>query len=452
MTGDFEPEKLISALEDVLKKEEAEKKQPKKQAVQAPVLPQVAENNAPSPDIGKGYAAPILVPVPTPPVPVAIQPASYVPETPGPKTKDGWKSALSVAVIFAGSMTLIGQIIEHFKNKPEPETVSRSYVGSSSNSGTEENANSDIGPIRYRVLEDNSGGNNSRLEKKADSDSRAKQAKQYDAVYLDDFRKAVELNPGSVVAKGAPETSVIEPSSVQKELFSMAELADCYRISGVKYRNDVYVVDVSKALLENGAEKTQDGWIAYSKNALSRGGLIVGSLPQYHAVFSELAANKNDPKYSQVISSLLAALNKPIRNSLTTLTRIKYNRSSTDLVIHNVGMPDQYTLSKDIYFDGRGNTGMGYFTPQIGGAGGVIPGEICDALFGSADTAKTGLVYESLFNHFQSVGGFSHKICGTKESIDAVVLLGAISSRIGVTWQFEDYGGKPAWGVRFTKK
>jgi hypothetical protein len=256
--------------------------------------------------------------------------------------------------------------------------------------------------------------------------------------------------PGSVVAKNAPETSVIEPSSVQKELFSMAELADCYRISGVKYRNDVYVVDVSKALLENGAKKTQDGWIVYSKNALKNNGFVVGSLPMYHAIFSELEEHKNSPAYSGAVTSLIDFLNKPIREpGYATLTRIEYNRSKKSWVIHNVGMPDAQTIIKEVDLGDKKDQGTArvYTSRFSTSTAGTrtwrsMTSEDCNTLFGSSNVSS---VYSSLFNQDEFAWGFK-----LDSQVIAVVRLGSKQNSFDIS--DNNNAALPAWGLRFTKQ
>ena len=131
--------------------------------------------------------------------------------------------------------------------------------------------------------------------------------------------------------------------------FSLEDLTQFWRINGVNYRNGIYQVDLGKEMLENKAQKTQDGWIEYTKKALTNDGFYVGDAQLYHALFKTLFKNKDNAQYKDKIEQAKAFLQNMLKDYwLMTLSRIKYAKSGQDAVIHNHGLQDKFEIQDDI--------------------------------------------------------------------------------------------------------
>lgn len=129
--------------------------------------------------------------------------------------------------------------------------------------------------------------------------------------------------------------------------FTLEILTDSYRITGVNYRNNIHSVNFTKELLDNGAKKTQDKWVEYSLEPENR--FIVGDMSLYHSIFTTLYKNKDNTMYKDQIEEVRKFLDKILKQHwIMTLTRIQYQPSGKDKVIHNFKMPDQYEIFEDI--------------------------------------------------------------------------------------------------------
>ena len=130
--------------------------------------------------------------------------------------------------------------------------------------------------------------------------------------------------------------------------FSLEDIADCYRFSGVNLRGGVYTVDLAKKLLENGARKTQEKWIEYSQKAVKQNGFVVGSAPLYHSLARILCKNK-DSVDKMLVDKVKGFLQKTFVETFTmTLSRISYLPKQDDVVKHNIGLADEYSLSGEL--------------------------------------------------------------------------------------------------------
>jgi hypothetical protein len=141
-----------------------------------------------------------------------------------------------------------------------------------------------------------------------------------------------------------------EPTTITgSREFSLESLTDCWRVSGVEYRDGIYVVDLGKVLLDGGSAKTQDDWVEYSRQAIEKGEFHVGDFPLYHALFTTLFRNRENNQHKANIEETRAFLkDKFFKHRLTTLTRIKYTTLGKDKVTHNYGLRDQYEVQEDI--------------------------------------------------------------------------------------------------------
>ncbi len=120
-----------------------------------------------------------------------------------------------------------------------------------------------------------------------------------------------------------------------------------WTITGVNYRNQIFSVDLSKSLLDNGNLKTQDQWVEYSKTARQRKDFYTGDFPLYHALFRALFFSKDSSGKSKVEEARVFLEKQFKEKWLTTLTRIRYLPQGKDLIIHNYGMPDKLEIPVD---------------------------------------------------------------------------------------------------------
>ena len=146
---------------------------------------------------------------------------------------------------------------------------------------------------------------------------------------------------------GGKKTTIIPPAApavpsivIPTGNFQIESLADRYRLHHVPYNNDLYVVDWSKELLENGATKTQRDWIAATQSTKWK----IPDMQLYHATLATLYRHKDHAakeqqklvKELQQVFKTDFAFDKPY---MTTSTRIQYAASGFDHVTHNFGYP-----------------------------------------------------------------------------------------------------------------
>jgi hypothetical protein len=116
---------------------------------------------------------------------------------------------------------------------------------------------------------------------------------------------------------------------------------DFWTIENVEYRDSIYKVDLLKDLLDKGNSKNQDDWVKYSKNAQDNNNFYVGDFPLYHSLFTSLHKLNDKPEIEEIRSFLQKQF---IEKWLMTLTRIKYQSSGKDDIIHNYKMSDEYSV------------------------------------------------------------------------------------------------------------
>jgi hypothetical protein len=118
-----------------------------------------------------------------------------------------------------------------------------------------------------------------------------------------------------------------------------------WRIPQVEYRNGIYVVDLSKKLLDNGTAKTQDDWAKYSLESKPRGDFYVGDMPLYHSVFRALFKRKGQQDAEEARKFIQEQMRA---RWLMTLTRIAYQQKGKDRVIHDFGTNQTYLINESI--------------------------------------------------------------------------------------------------------
>ena len=129
---------------------------------------------------------------------------------------------------------------------------------------------------------------------------------------------------------------------------------DFWSVPGVEYRNGIYRVNLAKQLLDNGQAHTQDQWAEYHKQAKQKGEFYTADMPLYHALFTALYKQKDNPQKRDEIEEARKFIQKQMRERwLTTLTRIAYQPKGEDRIIHNYGTNEQYELEENIVGEDR---------------------------------------------------------------------------------------------------
>ena len=155
---------------------------------------------------------------------------------------------------------------------------------------------------------------------------------------------------------------------------------DFWEVDGVEYRNGIYKVRLAKALLENGTAKTQDNWAEYAIKAKEKNEFYTPDMPLSHSLFTALSKLKTDEaeEAREFIKTQMRA-KYPI-----TLTRIAYNPSGKDKVIHNYGIPNEkYEFDSD-------------FVGENGFIAGISPAQYLEDLIGTNNVTEINKVYQSI--------------------------------------------------------
>ena len=142
-----------------------------------------------------------------------------------------------------------------------------------------------------------------------------------------------------------PELPPIGEENVPLEEFSLEDLTDFYRISGINYNKGIYSIDLSRSLLE---AKTQDGHVEAAIEARKNNQFLFPSYPLQHSIISALEQNKDNPNFKEKIEEIRLFIKKTaLKSWLMTSTRIKYRENGKDSVIHNYNLPDQYEIQEN---------------------------------------------------------------------------------------------------------
>lgn len=150
------------------------------------------------------------------------------------------------------------------------------------------------------------------------------------------------------------EFAIISPKEVQQQLQAeierrknagnppppnpprIASAGEFWTIDNVIYRRETWKVDLAKTLLDNGATKTQDNWIAYTRDARTQGAFYLPDFPLFHATINALYKQRENPN----IEEIRAWLQQQSRAKyFMTTTRILYKASGNDEVIHDHTLP-----------------------------------------------------------------------------------------------------------------
>ena len=152
-----------------------------------------------------------------------------------------------------------------------------------------------------------------------------------------------QLDIIQAIRKETPENSpsfltflneLINQGGKIKTTTTIEDLTDSYKITDVPYRNKIYTVNLFKELEPS---RTQEEHSKTNK---------VADMPLYHAIFTTLFKNKDNPKVEEIRDFLETILKD---NYLLTLSRINYQpKRKIDEVIHNYNQPTRYEIKENI--------------------------------------------------------------------------------------------------------
>ena len=123
-----------------------------------------------------------------------------------------------------------------------------------------------------------------------------------------------------------------------------------WTINNVPYQGGLVEVDLARDLIDNGSAKTQDEWAKYSMAAKKRGKFYTPNYPLFYNILRSVKAGQAANVNAEEIRSAVKDFS---RNWLMTLTRIKYNPSSPDLIVHNNGLggSEEWFVNEDFVGD-----------------------------------------------------------------------------------------------------
>jgi len=158
--------------------------------------------------------------------------------------------------------------------------------------------------------------------------------------------KHLEWDPSKksnpVVHTPQPSPPIIQPVS------PISSTPEFWAISGVQYRGGVHDVLLAKSLLDGGSKKTQDNWARLYSPAKDKGEFYTPDYPIFYGLLKALYNAKDDTTKSTEIAEAQKFLKDTSRAKwLMTLTRIAYQPSDKDRVIHNFGTDDKYEEQVD---------------------------------------------------------------------------------------------------------
>ncbi len=244
--------------------------------------------------------------------------------------------------------------------------------------------------------------------------------------------RPIEGSLERVLASAQNQTSPNPSQSNLPSNIQISNISDAWQISGVAYRNGIYSVDLAKSLLENGSAKTQDDWAAYAETAIAQNGFRTPDYPLLYGIVKALYIARNDVSKAQEVEEAKQFLKSSARAKwLMTLTRVKYQATGEDEVIHNHGTRERY--SKNVNFVGSDEL--------ISSTNNILPYQF---LLGTADDAN------EIKNTFEWLNGTNTYLwrVNSKQDTERVAGFGAGSDWAGLVCGGVASGAYSSLGVR----
>ncbi|MDP3734423.1 MAG: hypothetical protein Q8R37_04270 [Nanoarchaeota archaeon] len=133
--------------------------------------------------------------------------------------------------------------------------------------------------------------------------------------------------------------------------FHIESLDDGFRLYNVLYCRELYVVDWSTELLDNGRAHTQDRWLKWLKSDENEDKWQLASGPLYYAVLSALHYNRKnhpDKEQKELIQQCRAMHAQDFKDHwMITSTRVIYTPQGKDKLIHDYGSQQQQEIELD---------------------------------------------------------------------------------------------------------
>ncbi len=225
------------------------------------------------------------------------------------------------------------------------------------------------------------------------------------------------------------EISSSSPEITLTTDFSLEEKPTHWQLTGVPYRDGIYLVELYNQLLPS---RTQDKHIE-DRIANPDKPYIVDA-PFHHSIFATLFKNKDHPRYKEQVELVRKFLDKNLKATwLSTSSRARYNPAGLDLVIHGVGLPERYETQANLVAPDR------FATSEDDKA--------LQAMY-KADSQEIIQVHNWLTKVNPYIFRLNTKLRDNPE--ERVVGFDAYSSRSGLSWRYL-LGSDPAFGVRARK-
>ncbi len=196
------------------------------------------------------------------------------------------------------------------------------------------------------------------------------------------------------------------------------------------YRSEQYTADLMKTLLEDGAAHTQDEWAARYERVRGSDEFYTPDFPAFYGIVKAAKiAGRED------VRTFLKDTSRA--RWLTTLTRIAYQPSSHDTIIHNYGTQDRYQTSVD------------FITPNEF----IINTNKPWSYQGLLETRDNVQEINKVFNWLDGTNAYSWKVNTKPDKVDErVARFDADSVRAGLDCDRDPAGSYSSLGVRLRKK
>jgi len=125
--------------------------------------------------------------------------------------------------------------------------------------------------------------------------------------------------------------------------FSIEELADGYRISGIQYHSQNCAYDLDRKY-DPSLTHTQEEWGQLRDQARPKGEFYAGTAPEYYAILKALHKNKNNAQFKPIIEEARTYLQDVLKQQnpyMITLSRAKYNPAGLDEIVHDFGTKEE---------------------------------------------------------------------------------------------------------------
>ena len=128
----------------------------------------------------------------------------------------------------------------------------------------------------------------------------------------------------------------------EKEAQLIQTLGDSWTIPAVQYRGRTEPYSLANTLLDDGIKRTQEQWAERAVTYMQKGkGHYSPDLPLAHGIFSRVYEIKDVPENRKQALDIRDFLNKASNKWISTLTRISYQPTGKDFIIHNYNVPNK---------------------------------------------------------------------------------------------------------------